>query len=472
MAPLDAGADAMPAFETAPWLEDFRALVAGLSSHYANLDYAVHDRRMDLAGLKRRTEVRLLAAKSDDQAQRAFRSFLNAFGDAHLVIDWTTEGRHVGANRTGPLCARLGYEAREPGGVDFAQVPGFVSVDDTDSEDFPGGVLRLPGGGKIGVLRIGVFMETAHPKLCETARTALGLANDAACDEACADRVELEVANRLTAALERRAGSLARAGVAAIAVDLMGNGGGTNWVDPAVRTLTPARLESSAIGVVRHAHWEKQLSDRLHDVETDLATHGDLEHGALASAVTTLRAEIAEVSTPCDQSALSETGEPKPSCTQLVRVSPVLAYAKVGALAGRASADALFGPSRDQYREGANTLPLVTLADAGTASAAEDFAEALQDHHAALIVGAQTIGAGCGFTNGGIPTVLPRSHARVRMPDCARIRKDGSNAVAGVTPDVVLPLLERDSPAQRAAKIAAGLQSAWRGIVVQGTRGR
>jgi hypothetical protein len=56
------------------------------------------------------------------------------------------------------------------------------------------------------------------------------------------------------------------------------------------------------------------------------------------------------------------------------------------------------------------------------------------------------------------------------MPDCARFRADGSNAVAGVHPDVLLPLLDRDSPYQRATKVLAGLKGAWRAILAQGSR--
>jgi hypothetical protein len=46
-----------------------------------------------------------------------------------------------------------------------------------------------------------------------------------------------------------------------------------------------------------------------------------------------------------------------------------------------------------------------------------------------------------------------------------RLRADGSNAVAGVTPDVALPLLDRDSPFERATKLVAGLRDAWPRIV-------
>jgi peptidase S41-like protein len=471
--------DASTAFDPALWLEDLHALIA-MSSHYANLDFAIRERRMDLAKVRRRAEDRLHAARSDDDAKRAFRQFLSAFGDAHLGIDWTpaaTETNERGT-RAGPLCARIGYEERQDrGGVDFAQVPGFASIDDADATDVPGGVLTLPGGEKLGVIRIAVFMETAHPALCEAARVALGFADDKVCEsdqgttvDRCEGRIELEVANRLTAALERRAASLAHAGVAAVAVDITGNGGGTNWVEPAARVLTPVRIEVGAFGAVRHEHWVKQLDDRVQMLEANLSSRGDLDHGVIAPAIEALRGEIAEVKTPCDQRSLWEEGQPKPSCTQLVRVSPVLAYAKPGALAARPDAEQIFGPARFQYHEGANGLPLVVLVDGGTASAAEEFAEMLQDHHAAIVMGAQTAGAGCGFTNGGIPTVLPRSGAHVRLPDCARFRRDGTNAVAGVTPDVLLPIAERDSPYQRAAKVLAGVRGAWRVMTARAGR--
>ena len=460
----DSDAGASNAFDSAPFLEDLNALVAAMSSHYANLDYAVHVRKMDLARLKRRTETRIRDAKSEDEARRAFRSFLTAFGDAHVDIDWTPRTSAApGSNTTaGPLCGRLGYETHDPGGVDFSLVGGYRPMDDGDSEDFPGGIFTLPKGGNLGVVRIGLFMETAHPQLCESARQALGLANDAVCDEDCDERMELEVANRLTAALERRLASLRKAGANVVAVDITGNGGGTNWIQAAVRVVTKRPIRTTTtLGVVRHEHWKKQLTNGLLELQTDLAANGDLPHDEIGTAITRLHGVIAEVSTPCDQSALWQDGKPKPTCNALIHVSPVLTYAKPGELAARKSASALFGPSRYTYHEGANTLPLVVLVDPRTASAAEDFVEELEDNHAAIVIGTQTLGAGCGFTNGGIPTILPRSHASVHLPDCARIRADGSNAVAGVTPDILLPLLDRDSPYQRAVKVASGLASAW-----------
>ena len=76
-----------------------------------------------------------------------------------------------------------------------------------------------------------------------------------------------------------------------------------------------------------------------------------------------------------------------------------------------------------------------------------------KDNQAAELLGEATYGAGCGYTNGGIPATLRFSRARVVMPDCARFRADGVNEVDGVIPDVLVPWRINDSPFQRAEKV-------------------
>lgn len=137
--------------------------------------------------------------------------------------------------------------------------------------------------------------------------------------------------------------------------------------------------------------------------------------------------------------------------------SGLLPYAPPGSFAGLASRTTLFHPARYRYEEGAAGLPLRVAVDRETWSAAEYFAAVLQDARTATIVGEPTGGAGCGYTNGGIPTVLERSRARVRIADCARLRADGSNEAAGVVPDVLVPWSAHDSAWQRAEKLAVAL---------------
>jgi len=119
----------------------------------------------------------------------------------------------------------------------------------------------------------------------------------------------------------------------------------------------------------------------------------------------------------------------------------------------------LFYPSQYHYTEGANHLPLIVLVDGDTASSAEYFAAMLQDNKAATLVGQVTAGAGCGFTNGGIKTELSYSGANVRLPDCVRLRSDGSDEVNGIVPDILLPWVERDSRYQQATKLKRWLDS-------------
>jgi C-terminal processing protease CtpA/Prc len=82
--------------------------------------------------------------------------------------------------------------------------------------------------------------------------------------------------------------------------------------------------------------------------------------------------------------------------------------------------------------------PVFVLIDRGTGSAAEWFAAVLHDNRAATLVGEQTVGAGCGYTNGGIRLALSHTGIAIAAPDCARYRGDGSNEIDGVRPDVVL----------------------------------
>ncbi len=81
----------------------------------------------------------------------------------------------------------------------------------------------------------------------------------------------------------------------------------------------------------------------------------------------------------------------------------------------------------------------------------------LQDNWAATVVGIPTAGAGCGYTNGGIPVRLKMTGARVKVPDCVQFRRDMSNMVEGVTPDVLVPWRSYDAPSQRAARAETAL---------------
>ena len=448
-------------FDARPWMDDFDQLTAEMTSHYSGLEFAVQVRHMDLPTLRRETAAKLSQSCDEVEARRVLQKFLDSFGDGHLEIDWpkSTVPAVETKQTSQSLCARLGYEKKAfKTGVDFSQLPQFSSVRGEEAEWFPGGVLRLNNDTRLGVIRIAVFSEHWFPDACEQAVREMKLADSAACDEKCENTIEREAGNRLTAAIVRRSAQLQAAGASAILVDITRNGGGSNWAEAPPRVLSRVPLRESPFGFIKHEHWTKQLRDQLADVETDLKKAAGPKD-TLQEAAARLRVGIERSQQPCDRSRVWTDGTLP--CSVLVgdvlSNGGILPYATPGSFATLESRTVLFHPLLYTYTESPARLPLYVAVDGDTWSAAEYFAAILQDNAAATIVGEVTGGAGCGYTNGGIPTTLKNSHASVKMPDCVRFRKDGSNEVNGITPDVLVPWSKHDSSFLRAEKMFQAL---------------
>lgn len=99
--------------------------------------------------------------------------------------------------------------------------------------------------------------------------------------------------------------------------------------------------------------------------------------------------------------------------------------------------------------------PLLVLIDRDTASASEDFVAWMKDNRAARVIGERTFGAGCGYVDGGTRTRLRALPRDVRMPNCARFLRDGTNEIEGIAPDVELPMREPDKAADALARLLA-----------------
>jgi C-terminal processing protease CtpA/Prc len=106
----------------------------------------------------------------------------------------------------------------------------------------------------------------------------------------------------------------------------------------------------------------------------------------------------------------------------------------------------VFNPAQFPYRDSVWQGPLIVLVDSETWSAAEQFTALLQDNKAAIVMGTRTGGAGCGNLYGNDPITLLQSGAKFELPNCVRFRRDGTNEVGGVVPDVTTGVRWNDGP--------------------------
>jgi hypothetical protein len=360
-------------------------------------------------------------------------------------------------------CAAIGY-------VDDAADPSLLiraaGYRPLEAGAFEAGVIDGAGHETLGVVRIGTFGVDRFRTACAGAwpRVRDSLARPA-CGEDCLAAMRIATGDALLADLRRAIDAVRAAGASSLVVDLTGNGGGTEWADPAARQFSSRPLQGQRVGFVRHPHWRtafegdaRAIDSALADPSTDAALRGPL-----TAARAVLDSALADVSTPCERSALWLEGPSAVPCRQLVTerlfTTGAVPYLDAG-LRRRRGAELLFWPSAYGFEEGAWNGPLAVLVDGRTASASEQFVALLRDAGTAVVVGARTYGAGCGMTNGGIPLTLPHSGLEVRMPDCARLRTDGTNEVAGIAPDVDAAWTDDDDEAERAVKALAALRRA------------
>jgi hypothetical protein len=284
--------------------------------------------------------------------------------------------------------------------------------------------------------------------------SALSIPIDRPCDESCGDALTTEAYRRFTAGLEAQLTRLREAGAGVLIVDLTRNGGGSEWAEAAVRMLSRGPLVSEPRGFVRGAHWARtwtQLAERLRGYAQ---TASPDDRGRLLGWAAEAEAARAEAERVCP---------PVGGCPWLGRAgfaTGLVGQAPAGAFGDKPWGPWVFSPAQYPYRDGVWDGPVIVLVDENTASAAEEFAAVLQDNRAALIVGSRTAGSGCGYTWGGTPTRLSNSGAILRLPDCVRLRADGSNEVRGIIPDLLIGWRSNDGPAFRARLLEQALPDA------------
>lgn len=443
-------------WDPAPWVEDVQTMRAAFLTKYANREWLEQARGMTVAAMFDRIEARMRTAGSDAAARALLDRAVRGIGDGHVDLEWpVAAAQPAGAPPSPPidadgLCRAIGYRDRGDAGVAGA-LPGAVALDATV---LPAGTVTV-GGTKLGYVRIAEFSPEAFPRLCTDAVAALKIAPGKPCDDGCQARIVTRAYAGLTADYERSLRRLKGAGAAVVMIDLTGNGGGGDWTEAAARSLTAKRLRSADAGFVRGPHWAKQWADTAAQLRGFAKRASRADRARLLALAAQADAARVEAETPCD---------PGTGCSWLGRgryATGLLGDDAEAAFIDRGPwSPYVFNATQHHYTTGTWTGPVLVLVDQETWSAAEEFAALLQDNDAATIVGGRTGGAGCGHTWGGTPTTLPNSKAVLSLPDCVRFRRDGSNEVAGVIPDVAIGWRANDGIALKTRLLTAALPAA------------
>jgi hypothetical protein len=459
---LGAPASGQPKYDPEPWLADMAQARQAMSAGYANLDWAVRDRGMNLPRVTALTEQRFRAARNETEARRVFEQFLEAFADSHLDVEWpgpepAPSVAKPAAGQPTPLCRSMNYQTRALDlGSTVDKLPGYTPLDTPGSRVLPAGVVKA-GGRTVGTLRIALFGAQFSPELCDRAVQARGLKPFDPCDEHCRYALERAINDRLTDVLAAQLKALAAAGADTLIVDIGGNGGGSGWSANAARTVAPGPLRTWPVALVRHPHHVVMLESRRKDLVEAAAKASGEDRRRLLAAAETASGAIAEVRRPCDRSAYWK-GEGV-ACEGLIAPFYLSGWVdrEPKPFASKEAASVLYWPAGEHYAQGAWKGKLLVLVNRHTHSAAEEFAALLQDNRAAVIVGAPSGGAGCGHIDGRITERLKHSGGLLVMPNCSRLRADGSNEVGGVEPDVLVAFRENDTQIQRGLRLAAAL---------------
>ena len=253
-------------YDERAWLADYGRLKQDMAQGYANLDWMVDKRGVDLVALDRQTTADLENAHSRARAFFALRRFVQGFKDPHLrmkpgerqvpapepaaaVVEASSiaDSEPVDAP-AGADCAAAGYEEGDHGfRLPFAQVAGWTSLRDGD---FPSGLV-----GDTGVLRIAQFGEDRYLAACQAVfKPGIG------------DReLQLAVRARQQALLAETVAELRDRGAKRLLVDVSGNGGGSEWVSEVIQLMSDkpmTRREARIVGPTcdRSAVWQGEAA--------------------------------------------------------------------------------------------------------------------------------------------------------------------------------------------------------------------
>ena len=472
------------------WLAEYDSTKHYLAATDANFDWVVARKKLDLPTLDSVTRADVAHSWTSLSAAWTVRSFVRRFDDGHTrarirpvlwwqgVRDNAAGPKSVSAITTseaassheGPAlssgtsaaeacgAAGLDINARPDGwSLPFPDAPGAELMADPE---FPAVIVPLSDGRKVGILRVASFGHEHYGPSCERAWSAYRATLPQPCTGDCVARLEAAVMREAGEHAATLARALQARGADAVVVDVTGNGGGSEMADAMARALTATPLRVASSGFIRHPLHADNLREMRDAIASDTLHATPAQHALINAAVGRLDSLRAEAERTCDRDVVWR-GE-KPACSSVVLSPPLASYLAPGTLDGLENGWVIWPAAWHGGREGLYTGQLLILQDHLSASASEEFAARLRDNNAATIIGNRSYGAGCGYSNGGTSLKLRALGLLVRAPDCQRLRMDGTNETAGITPDVDVGWSTDDNGADSVRKVVAGIERALR----------
>lgn len=461
-------------FDKEAWQQDYKQLKSELIDRYSNLAWkASTSSGIDLPALDRKTLAILASADDDTQAADAIRAFVTAFHDGHLseqpylatAMTRPVEPEKFSLDPTEPIagCAALGYAStgRVAFSLPIEGLPGFkLMTDGLDSAFRTGIVMR--SGVTMGVIRIQNFRARAFPTVCLHAWADLRQASMAITPHAVLDAARLRWFKDIAAAIR----TLRQAGATTLVVDIGNNSGGDDSGDWTPRLLTDRLVRSARLLMTDAPIAGRYFAEEIEDIdEVYAATRSHDAKAALMEARSFFSGQTAAIGQHhCDLSWVwhEKRAWSLTNCNRLLVAGYAGGYSAGlphNAFSGSDAAVVLSSASTVQSLYGTWTGPTYVIADKRSYSSAEMFAAVMQDNRIAKLVGDRTGGDGCGFMADDNPIILKHSRLRFRVPNCMRLRANGTNEEAGIVPDIPVLPTEGESERARAERALQAISS-------------
>jgi hypothetical protein len=455
-------------FDRGTWEKDFDELKFEMEHSYANLGwFASPQSGIDLPKLERRTQRLLSVAESDSDAQAAILAFVASFHDGHFsAVAKLEPAMHdsrappkADFDKMSPIegCAALGYApaSRIAFSLPFESLAGAKIESDGITRVFRAMTISGPLGKRIGIVRIPRFRpEDSPPGECIHQWEEQKKKNSQHVDT---DTLKEELADAWFRALCAQLKKFSADSVSAVVVDVGGNSGGNDSGDWSPRLFSDKTIRSAPLFMAATPAAVAYFDEQLGELRSALKKLPDGETTSIIAIKEAIGAfenrKLIITQRQCDMSWVwREKREWSPAgCSGLVQAgfaSGQLDYMPAGAIPNKDAASSIYWPAQVDAFRAAWSGPVFVITDGETASSAEMFSAVMQDNKIAKTVGRPTMGDGCGFMADVDPIELSHSHLRFRVPNCVRLRADGTDEVAGVRPDI--PILPRHGEGNRA----------------------